>query len=177
MFGQKKNAGPQTSEAPHTQPPASAGGGTRQTLIARNCTVEGKVSGGGDLRLEGTLRGKVSIAGRLIVGPEGLLETPGAHCASAEVSGRVRGPLQVDDLLHILPGGELTGEVTVCSVVIDKGGRFDGSCRYAQPGGAESSPAVREGAHPENAPQKEPLREKARPGKPLREEGPAPGAE
>jgi cytoskeletal protein CcmA (bactofilin family) len=96
-----------------------------ETVIQKGLTLEGSLSSGGDVRLEGCIQGRVEVKGRLDVGGDGsILSTVNAgHLA---ISGLVRGNVEGRERVDLLAGARLHGNVRAPRLTIADGATFRG---------------------------------------------------
>ncbi|MEM9188942.1 MAG: polymer-forming cytoskeletal protein [Myxococcota bacterium] len=93
--------------------------------IGPSLVVHGRISGKGDLTVDGRLEGDVAFDGALAVGRDGVLLAAVAT-DSLDVSGQVRGNVAAAEEVSIRSGGDLHGDVRAPHVAIDDGGRLHG---------------------------------------------------
>jgi cytoskeletal protein CcmA (bactofilin family) len=86
-----KNSGNMRTNTPET--------GT-VNIIGPGTTIEGDVVSSGDIRIDGGLKGSLRTRGKLVVGPSGTVEGE-IHCQNADISGTVRGKLNITELLSL----------------------------------------------------------------------------
>ncbi|GAB4139147.1 MAG: polymer-forming cytoskeletal protein [Bacteroidia bacterium] len=96
-------------------------------IIGAGTNIEGDVVSGGDIRIDGTLKGTLKTRGKLVVGPSGSIEGE-VSCQNADISGNVKGKVAVSELLALKSSAKLTGEITTGKLAIEPGADFSGSC-------------------------------------------------
>lgn len=95
----------------------------RASLIATDTTIDGGVSGDGELHVDGLVRGDVAVA-QLIISDSGRVE--GAIKAeSVEAHGRVVGSIGAK-LVKLFAGCHVEGDITHEQLVIEAGAAFEG---------------------------------------------------
>ena len=96
-----------------------------ETVIQKGLTIEGSLSSGGDVRLEGCIQGKVEVKGRLDVGADGsiLSSVDSGHLT---VAGLVRGNVEGRERVDLLAGARLHGNVRAPRLTITDGATFRG---------------------------------------------------
>ncbi len=110
-------------------------------VLPAGTTVTGDVEAVGDLRIEGSVRGRAVAHGRLAVAPGGSIEGT-AEAREIDLYGRVAGIVRAMVEVRIHPGGAVAGDVEAPKV------------RFLQAGSPEA-PAVA-AASPPPAPRPEP---------------------
>lgn len=96
-------------------------------IIGSGTSIEGDVVSGGDIRIDGNLKGTIKTRGKLVVGPTGAIEGE-VSCQNADVSGTIRGKINVADLLSLKNTAKINGEITTGKLAIEPGADFSGSC-------------------------------------------------
>jgi cytoskeletal protein CcmA (bactofilin family) len=96
-------------------------------IIGAGTSIEGDVVSGGDIRIDGNLKGTVKVRGKLVIGPSGTVEGE-VTCQNADVSGSIRGKVSVSDLLALKSTGKISGEISCGKLAIEPGADFSGSC-------------------------------------------------
>ena len=95
---------------------ASIGPGTK---------VSGRVSGDGDLLVEGRVDGDVALHGHLTVGVGGTVAAP-ISVATLTVEGAVEGDVVATGAVTVRSGGTLRGNVRAEGIALEDGARFSG---------------------------------------------------
>ncbi len=132
MFGSSKN----TEE---TTPSTGATPSAFNALV-KGTTLEGTLHCDSDLRVDGTVKGKVFCKSKIIIGPTGQVEGE-ITCANAVVEGRFKGILKVSELLNVRETAEIEGEVSTNKLVVQSGARFNVSCAMGSGQGAAKTPS------------------------------------
>jgi cytoskeletal protein CcmA (bactofilin family) len=89
--------------------------------------IEGEVKSTGDMRIDGTLKGKIQTQGKLVVGPTGKIDGD-ISCQNAEIHGVINGKITVTELLSLKGTSKLLGDIVVGKLAIEPGAQFSGSC-------------------------------------------------
>lgn len=102
------------------------------TVISRGTHVRARVSGAGDLEIQGHVDGEVSVAGEVIVSAEGLVGAS-INARRIVVRGAVRGDLVAEEGVHLEDGARVVGDVRSARIAIAPGALLRG---YVQTGAA-----------------------------------------
>jgi cytoskeletal protein CcmA (bactofilin family) len=96
------------------------------TTIARGVLVNGDVFAEQDVVLAGKIDGSLDRPTHaLTVSPGGQLEGP-AFARIVSVAGTIRGDVTASELVEILPGARVSGDITAPRVYLDEQARFQG---------------------------------------------------
>lgn len=101
----------------------TAGGG--EAVIGRSTRVRGRVSGDGDLRLEGTLEGDISLRGDFTM-LDGSRATSNVEARAVVIGGELEGDVRAQGVVRIESGARVRGDIHGESVAIDEGAEFSG---------------------------------------------------
>ena len=121
MFGKKENDMAKTSNSQL----ASLGS---INSLSQGTTLEGTISTDSDLRIDGTIKGNLDCKGKLIVGPNGLIDGE-INCQNAVIEGTVIGNLSVEELLDIKETGNINGEVVTGKIRVQSGAILNFKCQ------------------------------------------------
>ena len=132
MFGSNKS-----TEEPKTT--ISSPSNALNTLV-KGTTAEGTLRCESDLRVDGTIKGKLFCQAKVIIGPTGMVEGE-IRCQNAVIEGRFKGNLQVNELLNVRETAEIDGEITTNKLVVQSGAKFNVACKMEM--GASSNGAVK----------------------------------
>jgi cytoskeletal protein CcmA (bactofilin family) len=96
-------------------------------IIGAGTSIEGDVISSGDIRIDGSLKGTLKTRGKLVIGPSGSVEGE-VSCQNADISGNIRGKVNVAELLALKSTAKLSGEISTGKLAIEPGADFSGSC-------------------------------------------------
>lgn len=119
--------------------------------ISAGTVIRGEIASPGDLRIDGTMEGKIISEGRVVVGEKAVIQGD-IVCENVDFWGRINGSLFVRDTLTLKDGCVVTGDLHVRRLAVELGARFDGRCAMLAEGefekvaglagtGAEGTPA------------------------------------
>ena len=122
-------SGPGSASAPASAAALTRPGGLperRTPWIGSGIRVEGKVFSDGDLQIDGTIEGPVSVEGKkLTVGPTAQLNSQ-IVAREVVVYGKVHGDVRALDRVEIRKDGSVDGNITTGRIMIEEGARFKG---------------------------------------------------
>ncbi|MGA0415557.1 MAG: bactofilin family protein [Flavobacteriaceae bacterium] len=102
--------------------------------IENSTTIKGEIISEGDFRVDGILEGTIKTAGRVIVGKDGKI-LGGVSCQNADVEGKIKGNLFVEENLTLKPTCIIEGDVATKRLIVESGATFNATCTM---GGAAS---------------------------------------
>mgnify|MGYP001227004634 CR=1 FL=1 len=120
MFGNNKSA--DDSKSTPTSPSNAL------NALVKGTVIEGSLRCDSDLRVEGTIKGKLNCQAKVIIGPTGAVEGE-IHCQNAVIEGRFKGILHVTELLNVRETAEIDGEITTNKLLVQSGAKFNVSCK------------------------------------------------
>lgn len=100
---------------------------TSVNLIGAGTIIEGDVTTNGDIRIDGSLKGSITVKGKLVIGVSGSIDGE-AICQNADVSGTVKGKISVSELLSLKASAKLAGDIVTNKIAIEPGAVFSGTC-------------------------------------------------
>jgi cytoskeletal protein CcmA (bactofilin family) len=120
MFGRK---------TPVHNPTDASEGASFDTLnhVGKGTTIDGGMESSSSLRIDGKIKGTVSVKERLILGPTGIIEGK-VICKDADIAGTVRGDIESSGLMRMLSTANLNGDIKVTQLSIEPGAVFNGNC-------------------------------------------------
>jgi len=101
--------------------------GTLNALV-KGTVIEGTVRCDNDLRVDGTIKGKLSCQSKVIIGPTGVVEGE-IRCQNAVIEGRFKGNMYVTELLNVRETAEVEGEITTNKLIVQSGSKFNVACK------------------------------------------------
>lgn len=105
----------------------SGADGSSVNLLANGTSIVGDVKSNGDFRIDGTLKGNLSVKGKLVVGPSGHIEGT-VECQNADVSGEIKGKINVSELLMLRATAKINGDIFTGKIAIEPDAQFTGTC-------------------------------------------------
>jgi cytoskeletal protein CcmA (bactofilin family) len=97
------------------------------TTIGGGTIITGDIEASSDLRVDGVLNGNVRVKGKLLVGPEGVVNGD-IHCQVADILGRINGKCNVTDLLQLRGKGNVQGDINAGKLQVEPTASFNGHC-------------------------------------------------
>lgn len=130
MFSKSKQM--PTPESPAGPQPLKGSASASFSVLGTDVTIDGNISAGVDLHLDGRVNGDVSC--KTLVQGVGSVIRGGVSAETARLAGTVEGAISVGDLV-IQASARITGDVTYDKLTIEPGGQVDGrfSPRAAAP--------------------------------------------
>lgn len=96
-------------------------------LIGNGTSITGDINSNGDVRIDGNLKGNITISGKLVVGPSGSIEG-NVICQNADISGEIHGKVTVTELLSLKASAKLLGDIVTGKISIEPNATFTGTC-------------------------------------------------
>lgn len=115
--------------------------GKIETVIGEGTEIKGTIESSGVVRVDGYLEGTIHHSGDLIVGPKGRIDA-NVKSKGLAMAGEVRGQVEVEGKLELLPGARLHGDVKCGHLVVHEGALFQGRSQM----GAELETVSRQAA-------------------------------
>ncbi|PSR11331.1 MAG: polymer-forming cytoskeletal protein [Bacteroidetes bacterium] len=119
------NVKKETSNGKSPATPASSGGHSLNSIV-QGTEVEGTVQANSDIRVDGTIKGKLFCEAKVIIGPTGKV-TGEIRCQNAVIEGSFEGTISVKELLNIRETATVEGDVTYGKLIVQPGGTIDGT--------------------------------------------------
>ena len=99
--------------------------GSAVTLIARTSHVEGEIKGAGEVRIEGTVKGKLDCSAAVLVAEGGKVEAE-LKAETITISGRVSGNVIATQKIELTPTADVEGDINAPRILIREGATFEG---------------------------------------------------
>ena len=118
---------PPVSAAPVARPePRPAG---KESLIAADITIEGKIEGGGSVRIAGKFKGDVSVQGDLTV-ETGAKLTGSVRANRVTIAGELEGNVEEATHVDLLASGVVIGDLKTGTLTVAAGARMRGQAEF-----------------------------------------------
>lgn len=101
-------------------------------LIQSDTYITGDIFSGGNIRIDGVLKGTLRCLGKMILGPTGRMEGE-LLAQNADLEGKITGNVLVAELLSLKATAEINGDITSNKLAIEPGARFTGACNMNAP--------------------------------------------
>jgi cytoskeletal protein CcmA (bactofilin family) len=102
---------------------------TKESLIAAELTIEGKVEGTGHIRIAGRFNGDVHVQGNLAI-EAGAKLTGGVRANTVTIAGELEGNISNASRVELLESGVLIGDLKAGSLVVAAGSRMRGQVEF-----------------------------------------------
>jgi cytoskeletal protein CcmA (bactofilin family) len=102
---------------------------SRESIIASDITIEGKIDGAGHVRLAGRFKGDVHIQGDLTV-EAGAKLTGSVRANSVAIAGEVEGNIESAARVELLETGVLNGDLKAGTLTVAAGSRMRGRAEF-----------------------------------------------
>jgi cytoskeletal protein CcmA (bactofilin family) len=101
----------------------------RESLIAADLTIEGKIEGSGHVRIAGRFKGDVHVDGNLSL-DAGAKLTGGVRANTVVIGGEMEGNISEATRVELLASGVLTGDLKAGSLTVAAGSRMRGQVEF-----------------------------------------------
>jgi len=125
---------PPPGELPVTMPTANAATPTpiravdspaRESVIAADLTIEGKIEGAGHVRIAGKFKGDVKVQGNLTI-EQGAKVAGGVSASKVTLAGELEGNIASAQQVELLQSGVINGDLKAGSLTVAAGSRIRG---------------------------------------------------
>jgi len=114
-------------------------------IIGIGTKITGDVNSNGDIRVDGSLSGKLITKGKVVIGETGKVKGE-INCKNSDVEGSIEGKIIVSQLLSLKAKARINGDIIATKLAIEPGCQFSGNCDMNA-----SSPANEETAQTEKS--------------------------
>src|SRR5688572_28210445 len=101
----------------------------RESVIASDLTIEGKIEGTGHVRIAGRFKGDVNVDGNLTI-ESGAHLTGQVRAKTITVGGELHGNIEGAARVELLETGVLSGDVKAGSLTVSAGSRMRGQVEF-----------------------------------------------
>lgn len=126
-----KSEAPAGHTAARAEPPAryDSGQPRKESLIAADITIEGKIEGGGSVRIAGRFKGDVNVQGDLTI-EAGAKLTGSVRADKVTIAGELEGNIEQASLVDLLQTGVVIGDLKAGSLTVAAGARLRGQAEF-----------------------------------------------
>lgn len=116
---------PAIAAAPRHEPAPSR----KESLIADDITIEGKIEGAGSVRIAGKFKGDVSVQGDVTI-ELGAKLTGGVRADNVTIAGELEGNVEQASRVDLTSSGMVTGDLNAGSLTVAAGARMRGQTTF-----------------------------------------------
>ena len=98
--------------------------------IVEGTQIQGNIHSPGDIRIDGHVKGNLSVGGKLVVGPTGAVDGE-VRAQEASLAGRVLGKLEIKGLTSLLQSANVQAYLNTGQLAVESGAQFTGTCVMA----------------------------------------------
>ena len=117
--------------------------------LVKGTVVEGTVKSESDIRIDGTIKGKLFCDAKVIIGPSGTVEGE-IRCENAVIEGKFEGTLEVKELLNVREQASISGEVSTGKLIVQSGATFNVTCTMGGKIGSQRKTATNQNVSSRN---------------------------
>ena len=129
------------SSAGYDAPPArSSSVDAKETLIAANLAIEGKIQGSGHVRVAGQFKGDVNVEGNLTI-EQGAKVIGGVRASTVTIAGELEGNVDAASRVELQASGVLNGDLKAGSLTVAAGSRMRGNAEFGWGEGTGDRPS------------------------------------
>jgi cytoskeletal protein CcmA (bactofilin family) len=110
-------------------PRVDAAAPRKESLIAADITIEGKIEGGGSVRIAGKFKGDVNVQGDLTI-EAGAKLTGGVRADKVTIAGELEGNVEQASLVNLMQTGVVVGDLKADSLSVAAGARLRGQAEF-----------------------------------------------
>jgi cytoskeletal protein CcmA (bactofilin family) len=96
-------------------------------IIGIGTIITGDINSNGDIRIDGSLTGKLVTKGKVVIGNTGRVKGE-INCKNSDVEGSIEGRITVSQLLSLKATSHITGDIIANKLAIEPGCWFTGNC-------------------------------------------------
>ncbi len=96
-------------------------------IIGIGTKITGDVNSNGDIRVDGSLTGKLITKGKVVIGETGKVKGE-INCKNSDVEGSIEGKITVSQLLALKSKARINGDIIAGKLAIEPGCSFTGNC-------------------------------------------------
>jgi cytoskeletal protein CcmA (bactofilin family) len=120
---------PRTDIGAREEPRRGPDRAPRESLIAADIAIEGKIEGAGHVRIAGRFKGDVNVQGNLTI-EAGAKLTGGVRAQTVIIAGELEGNIEAAARVELLDTGVLSGDLKAGSLTVAAGSRMRGQVEF-----------------------------------------------
>lgn len=118
---------------------------TKESLIAADITIEGKIEGSGHVRIAGKFKGDVNVQGDLTIEKDAKLNG-GVRARKVTVAGELEGNIEAAAQVDLQHSGVLIGDLKAGTLTVAAGSRMRGHAEFGWEDKDAAKPGQRNGS-------------------------------
>ena len=122
-----------------TAPMRTADAAARESVIASDLIIEGKIEGSGHVRIAGKFKGDIKVQGNLSI-DQGAKVSGGVSANKVTLAGELDGNIASAKQVELLPSGAINGDLKAGSLTVAAGSRIRG---HVECGWGDVKPAAK----------------------------------
>jgi cytoskeletal protein CcmA (bactofilin family) len=99
-------------------------------IINAGTSIIGDITSTGDLRIDGTVKGNITVKTKLVLGASSKVDG-NINAANCDLQGIINGNLVIEDLLSVKSTAKINGDITSQKLVIESGAEFNGKSQMS----------------------------------------------
>ena len=127
-----------TDFAPAQPVQRAASSSAKESLIAADLTIEGKIEGSGHVRIAGKFKGDVNVKGDLTI-ENGAKLNGGVRANRVNVAGELEGNIENASKVELVESGAVNGDIKADTLTVAAGSRIRGHVECGAWGDAKAS--------------------------------------
>lgn len=96
--------------------------------IGKGTSIEGDLESYGNIRLDGKVVGNIKTKSKIVMGESSYLEG-NLVAANAEVSGEIKGTVEVAEILLLKPTAVINGDIKTGRLIVESGAVWNGTVK------------------------------------------------
>ncbi len=105
--------------------------GTLYNALTAGSKIIGTIIADSDIRIDGVVEGDLQCTGKVVIGEQGKIKGTIA-CQNAEIMGHLDGKINVQSTLALRATGNIHGEVSTKTLIVEPNAIFNGSCSMSK---------------------------------------------
>lgn len=138
-FAFAPTAGTTPAPAPAAAAPRAVGREAKESVIASDLSIEGRIQGAGNVRIAGRFTGDISVDGDLTI-EVGARVNGGVKARRVVVAGELEGNVESAQRVEVVESGAMIGDVKAGTVTVAPGARMRGMVEFGW--GESATPAA-----------------------------------
>ena len=129
LHGKTPERAPEPAPAVDTTRRAAPRASGTESVIAAELAIEGKIVGGGDVRIAGRFKGDVNVRGDLMI-ERGAKVAGSVRADKVAIAGELEGNIEAASQVDLLQTGSLTGDLKAATLTVAAGSRMRGMADF-----------------------------------------------